>query len=1169
MMSDERSLTAPRLHRTLRRTVQQFAATLSAIMIVLGLFVGYQVFTLRAIVLQMYDDMEPLLLSNETLALIERSAHVLREIETSLDDPDVVAARQVGWSEQLVALHSALSSNRRDLEAYIDSLPESDPLHPLLARSWSLLSELANLIQEITQAINHQRWDDIRALIRRFFDVYKEYHLAQRFVVHRFEQRRDVTLARMLRALRQILLQPALIAAVSLALTGLFSRFVTRRIIRRLEDTASGVLRLAEGDYNYRLDVDETARDEVAYLQQVFNLLAERVQAGRLTLEQRVAERTYALQRRVAQIQAAADIARLLTSLRSPDELLDRTARLIAERFGFYHVGIFLLDETGEWMELHAASSEGGQRMIARHHRLRIGEEGVVGFVARTGNPRIVLDVDEDPHYVRPPELALTRSEMALPLRVGGRVLGVLDIQSTQPNAFSPEDVTTLRIVADQLAVALDNAHLLQRMERALDELHWVQRQLTLRGWEEFLRIAPAQVYYRTARGDFLALPEKKMPSPGAAARTHELTIPIMVRQQPTATLVLRRAEPWREGERQMLRDLADRLGLALESARLFYVAQRRTAWLQAAVELGRVLRAWDEKSLLREFVNALLERFPFWRVALYVSQPGEKRLQVHAAAGHQAEALRSPSPHAVPWHADDPIAQAARRRAPVLLNTPEAMRAYPAGAPVPPGKARLVLPVLVGDTLFGVVDLHAERPRAFLEADITVLRLLMDALGVALLNARLVARLQTLLGEQRRLQAALTQATAAASVLDALDVVVQALYELEQSHSVAIYLPSEVDSGVLIRVAARHHPDVQQPWPDHIPLDAETPIIQAFSGRGAIWFNRVTWREDRLRGEGAELLVPLVYGDEPLGIIAFRHARDNAYSEDFWGLAHTAAGAVSSLLSNLRLLEQVQRRSAQLQLLYDFTAALSGYTDFEALVQDAVARLRSIFDALHAGILLYDANYRIVQMVATASRSPDAPGADWRMVELPVLPGTPFDLLRRDPQLLVLTDEQVRQAPRVFRERVRQRGVRSLVYAPLIIGGDVMGLAVLGFATREPPIGASDLAVLEQLTRQLSLAIELTRLLARLERRAQRERWVREITVQMRSTSDPLAILRMALEGLREQLQLQEAQILLTRSGMGFPEDPNAGPGSGIPGDDGPEPEPRDDEPSPWEGAV
>jgi len=72
-----------------------------------------------------------------------------------------------------------------------------------------------------------------------------------------------------------------------------------------------------------------------------------------------------------------------------------------------------------------------------------------------------------------------------------------------------------------------------------------------------------------------------------------------------------------------------------------------------------------------------------------------------------------------------------------------------------------------------------------------------------------------------------------------------------------------------------------------------------------------------------------------------------------------------------------------------------------------------------------------------------------------------------------------------------------------------------------------------------------------------------------MRSTSDPLAILRMALEGLREQLQLQEAQILLTRSGMGFPEDPNAGPGSGIPGDDGPEPEPRDDEPSPWEGAV
>ena len=1175
MISDERFQTVPQPQRILRRTVRRFAAAISVVVVLLGLYVGYQVFTLRSIVLQMYHDMEPLLLSNETLALIERTAHVLREIESSLDDPETMAERHVIWSEQLVALHSALSTNRRDLEAFIETLPPDDPLHPTLASAWALLRELTNLMQDIVQALNRQRWDDVRALIRRFFDVYDEYHIAQRYAVHRFEERRDVTLNRMLRALRQILLQPAWIAAVSLALVGLFSRFVVVRIIRRLEDTATGVLRLAEGDYSYRLDVADDARDEVSYLRRVFNIMAERVQAGHLTLEQRVAERTYALQRRVAQIQAAADIARLLTSLRSPDELLERTARLIAERFGFYHVGIFLLDETGEWMELRAANSEGGKRMIARHHRLRIGEEGVVGFVARTGNPRIVLDVEEDPHYVRPEELPLTRSEMALPLRAGGRILGVLDIQSTQPNAFTPEDVTTLRIVADQLAVALDNARLLQRMERALDELHWVQRQLTRRGWEEFLRVAPAQVYHRTARGEFQAFTQGEAPEPetSTAVRAHELRIPIAARRQPIATLVLRRSQPWRDTERQMLQDVAERLGLALESARLFYVTQRRTAWLQAAVELSRVLRTWDEETLLREFVHALLERFPLWRAALYIFRAEEQHLEVRAAAGNHWEDLFAPTTHAVSWSSEDPIAQAARRGAPLLLNSPEEMQAYPDSAPVPPGGSRLVLPILLGESLFGVVDLHAERPRAFLEEDVTVLRLLMDSLAVALLNARLVARLQTLLSEQQQLQAALTQATAAASVQEALDVVVQALYDLEQPQSVVVYLTREEAPGTLVRIAAREHPAARLPWPAEVPLDADNSIARAFVKQSMIWFNLVTWAGNRLHGQGAELVVPILYGDEPLGVIGFRHARANAYSEDFWGLAHTAAGAVGSLLSNLRLLEQVQRRSAQLQLLYDFTVALSGYTDFELLVQDAIMRLRDIFEALHAGLLLYEPERSVMRLIATVSRSPDAPGADWQQVDLPLLPGTPFVTLREKPRVLVITEKQLRKAPVAFQDLVQQRGVKSQVFAPLIVGGEVMGLVAFGFEDPEPPLGISDLAVLEQLTRQLSLAVELTRLLERLERRAQRERWVREITVQMRSSTDPLTILRMALEGLREQLHLQEAQILLTRSDVApsdnGPEEPPSPPGVGpsvSPGDDGRGPQMRDDGHSPEE---
>ena len=794
--------------------------------------------------------------------------------------------------------------------------------------------------------------------------------------------------------------------------------------------------------------------------------------------------------------------------------------------------------------------------MVSRHHRLRVGEEGVVGFVARTGNPRIVLDVSEDPHYVRPTELSLTRSEMALPLRVGGRVLGVLDIQSTQPNAFSPEDVTTLRVVADQLAVALDNAFLLQRMERALDELHWVQRQLAQRGWEEFLRTVPARVYHRTARGEFqpLAEPPETLttPPPDPETKEHELRLPIEVRQQRVAWLRLRRLTPWTESEREMLQALAVRLGLALESARLYYVAQRRTAWLQAAVELGRIMRTWDEATLVTAFVRELLTRFPFWRAALYVFEPEERQLRVHAAAGAHADDLLVPPAHTVPLETEDPIARVAQRREPLLLNTPKAMQAYPDTAPAPPGGARLLLPVLLGGELFGVLDLHAQRPRAFLEADLTVLRLLVDSLGVALLNARLVARLQLLLSEQQRLQHALTQATAAASVPEALDIVVQALYELETPQAVAFYLPSESEPHILSRVAARAHEGLTDAWPEQIPLDAEdSPIAHVFTTGNGLWVNQIAWADDHLTGLASLMVVPLVYGDEILGVLAFQHARPNGYTEDFWGLAHTTANAVGSLLSNLRLLEQVRRRSAQLQLLYDFTVAISGHTHFDDLARDATARLRTTFDALHAGLLLFDERKPMAFLAATASRSPDAPGANWHQTRLPLLPGVPLTRIKEEPRVWVVNYAQLQHAPAPFRQAVERRGVRSQVFAPLLVGGEVIGAVALGFEDEEPPLGTSDLAVFEQLTRQLSLAIELTRLLEALELRAQRERWVREITVRMRASNDPLTIVRTALEGLREQLHLQEAQILLTRvpgtaptpAGAAAPDDGTARP--------------------------
>jgi GAF domain-containing protein len=129
------------------------------------------------------------------------------------------------------------------------------------------------------------------------------------------------------------------------------------------------------------------------------------------------------------------------------------------------------LDEKRNYAVLRAANSDGGQTMLSKNHKLKVGEQGIVGYVTSTGKPRIVFDVGEDVNFFRNPHLPLTRSEMALPLISRGAMLGALDVQSEEAAAFSEEDITSLQLLADQVALAINNAHLFEQMQIVLVEL--------------------------------------------------------------------------------------------------------------------------------------------------------------------------------------------------------------------------------------------------------------------------------------------------------------------------------------------------------------------------------------------------------------------------------------------------------------------------------------------------------------------------------------------------------------------------------------------------------------------------------------------------------------------------------------------------------------------------
>lgn len=359
---------------------------------------------------------------------------------------------------------------------------------------------------------------------------------------------------------------------------------------------------------------------------QLFNPLRELTEQ----LEEQVAERTRELeeaagrlQRHVTYLQTAAEVARSVSAIRDVAQLLQDTVHLVSERFGFYHVGIFLLDEAREYAVLRAASSEGGQRLLARGHRLRVGEEGIVGRVARTGEPRVALDVGEDAVHFANPDLPDTRSEMALPLKVRGEVIGVLDVQSQEPEAFSEEDVAVLQTLADQLAVGLENARLFIQVQSSLDEVSRVYQVMAEKTWRELVEARPELQRYQAGPvaapdGAWEALFAEARSRGGAATALwgeggearYALAVPVRLRGVAIGMLGFHRpaeAGEWRPEEVEMALGVAERMALALENIRLREEAQRRAAREQAVGEIAsRVRASLDPDTVLRTTVREL-----------------------------------------------------------------------------------------------------------------------------------------------------------------------------------------------------------------------------------------------------------------------------------------------------------------------------------------------------------------------------------------------------------------------------------------------------------------------------------------------------------------------------------------------------------------------------------
>ena len=540
----------------------------------------------------------------------------------------------------------------------------------------------------------------------------------------------------------------------------------------RLPSRAELVIPLQVGDQVlgaldiHSLELDPFSEDDVHLLEGLAGNIANALASARLLedIQRRHGELSAIYdqtERRARYLETTADLARAISSLLDPQKLPGKAVELISTGLNLYHAGIFLVNETHEWAVLVAASSEGGKRMLARNHRLRVGEQGIVGWVTHAGQPRIALDVGADAVYFRNPDLPDTRSEIALPLKVGDRVIGALDVQSTQEAAFSDEDTTVLQTLADQVAVAIENARLFQETQQALEEVQALQRHYAAQEWERLslerdnlkaeycsLGVQPLGTAW-TPEMETAWAEESSVTLPGlnpsSLPACSALAVPIRLRGEVIGILDLQQTDEsrhWTEEEMAMVTTVTDQLSLALENARLFEEARVRAEEMATLNELGQALTTrLDVEGVLDEAyrgASRLLDTANFY-VALYDPESDTISFPLATEDGRRTQwqprqmgpgltehIIRNPQALLIPENVSDRLAEMGVEQ--IGLSA----------------LSWLGVPLIVGDRVLGVMAVQSySMPRAYDEHHRDLLMAIASPTAIALQNAHLYQQAQ------------------------------------------------------------------------------------------------------------------------------------------------------------------------------------------------------------------------------------------------------------------------------------------------------------------------------------------------------------------------------------------------------------------------------------------
>jgi GAF domain-containing protein/HAMP domain-containing protein len=727
------------------------------------------------------------------------------------------------------------------------------------------------------------------------------------------------------------------------ALVFLFVPWVTRRSLRPLGTLSDFADRLALGEWEHRIDVG--GEDEVGRLAKTFNRMAEELGGLYHSMEDRVAERT-------REIRTAAEVARESAAIRDVATLLDETVRLISDRFGFYHAGIFLIDTAGENAVLRAASSEGGKRMLARGHSLGVGKVGIVGYVTGTGTPRIALDVGTDAVHFANPDLPETRSEMALPLRIGDRIIGALDVQSTEANVFDEHDILALQTMADQVAVAIENAALIETETRraaqrrriieisrhmtqelgfaqvvaratALIQESFEYPRVTLalvEGPDVVVRssaaappLAPDELGKVIIRGqgpigravslkapiliaDMVSDPQTPQDRSRDEPNT-VLAVPLLSRNQVIGALAVERHEAGSldEEDAELLETLSGLVAVALENARLFEETQQSLAHVDA------LYRQQSEET---------------WRHLLAAKMTGSVKTHFE--------------------YSQKPGDREAR-----------------------PEDPRLQAPISLRGEVLGTLELTGPKAsRQWADDDQEILGAVAEEVAFALEQARLMEEIHRRATQLRTASEIARDVTSILELEPLLRRVINLLRDRFGFAFVATYLVDEPRKRAVLREATGDAGEKLMARGTAVGIGDGSILGQA-AKTGEAYLAHDTSQDPLFKPDPllpntqTQLVLPLKAGDRVIGLLDVQHSRPHTFSEDDVAVLQILTDQLGVAVQNARSYADAMLRARHEEAVLELTARIRATHDIDDILETAVRTIRRTLGARQAVIRL------------------------------------------------------------------------------------------------------------------------------------------------------------------------------------------------------------------------